>query len=531
MSEERIKISELVEELAARTGLDKNQAERLLKSLFVQVEQGLKNDGSVKINKFGTFKLQPIEARKSVDVTTGKEIMLDPYNKVTFAPDNEVKQRVNEPFAFLEPVIMAENAETESEDNDTNVSTTPTEEAIGQNLQKLDEQADEIKALLSDINGENWFMGANAKSEDILEDDLDEQEEIEEEEEEVSVEWEMPVADVLTEVEPLEQTETAEDTQVEESQVESAVEEPMVSLEIQENKELAEPLAENREIDTPVQETSKEEINDTPVEQEKPEQIKETVLPEEISQQQDKLEDNNIKQEQEIVTQEEKQKTEVLQLETKTEEPKVTEIPIPTVTAPTQQSTDDSTSAKKTEKKSSVKLWKIGAIIALAFCLILVGVYFYMVYKVETWANGKLEQARPETEWIESLEEEPVIEQESSESAGVGEPSKPTMVEESQQQTGTEPLSVFDQPRNYDKLIATEQLTEGSRLAWLAKKYYGDARFWVYIYEANMDHIPDPNNIAIGTTIKVPELPKALIDANNPACIDYAKQLHERFIK
>ena len=177
MSEERIKISELVEELAARTGLDKNQAERLLKSLFAQVEQGLKNDGSVKINKFGTFKLQPIEARKSVDVTTGKEIMLDPYNKVTFAPDNEVKQRVNEPFAFLEPVIMAENVEAESRDNDTNVSTTPTEEAIGQNLQKLDEQADEIKALLSDINGENWFMGANAKSEDILEDDLDEQEE------------------------------------------------------------------------------------------------------------------------------------------------------------------------------------------------------------------------------------------------------------------------------------------------------------------------------------------------------------------
>lgn len=535
MSEERIKISELVEELAVRSGLDKNRAERLLKSLFAQIEQGLKRDGAVKINKFGTFKLQPIEARKSVDVTTGKEIMLEPYNKVIFTPDSEVKQRVNEPFAFLEPVVM-ENAETESIDNnDTSVVTTPTEEAIGQNLQKLDEQADEIKALLSDINGENWFMGTNTEveepEEDILEDDLDEQEE-NEEEEEVAVEWEMPVADVLTEVEPLEQTETAEDTQVEESQVESVVEEPKVSLDIQENEELTEPLAEKMEIETPIQETPKEEIKDTPIEQEKPEQIKETVLSEEISQQQDKLEDNNTKQEQETVTQEEKQETEVLQPETKTEEPKVAEIPIPTVTAPTQQSTDDSAPAKKTKKHSGVKLWKVGAIIAVTFCLILVGVYFYMVYRVETWANGKLEQARPETEWIESLEEESATKQESAAST---ESSKPTAVEEPRQQsnkqTATETLSVFEQPRNYDKLITTEQLTEGSRLAWLAKKYYGDARFWVYIYEANMDHIPDPNNITIGTAIKVPELPKELIDASNPACIDYAKQLHERFIK
>ncbi len=530
MSEERIKISELVEELAARTGLDKNQAERLLKSLFAQVEQGLKNDGSVKINKFGTFKLQPIEARKSVDVTTGKEIMLDPYNKVTFAPDNEVKQRVNEPFAFLEPVIMAENVEAESRDNDTNVSTTPTEEAIGQNLQKLDEQADEIKALLSDINGENWFMGANAKSEDILEDDLDEQEETVEDNGVESAEWEISVNDIVD-------SRQEEQTQGEEAQngklPEVVKEEPLASMETQESERDSEPVAENKE--SAIQRTTtQEKIKEGPIEQETPEkQTTVTAVSVEQKREQDKQEDNTLTAgEQEATPYAEKTEVTPLQPEPKKEAPREPEKSSATAVVSPVESPVGPTSTKKAKKQSGIKLWQVGAIIAVTFCLILVGVYFYMVYRVETWANGKLEQARPETEWIESLEEESATKQESAAST---ESSKPTAVKEPRQQsnkqTATETLSVFEQPRNYDKLITTEQLTEGSRLAWLAKKYYGDARFWVYIYEANMDHIPDPNNITIGTAIKVPELPKELIDASNPACIDYAKQLHERFIK
>lgn len=521
MSEERIKIGELVEELAARTGMEKNQAERMLKSLFAQIEQGLKTDGSVKINKFGTFKLQPIEARKSVDVTTGKEIMLDPYNKVTFTPDNEVKQRINEPFAFLEPVVMENMDSAETTDTESDVAASPTEEAIGQNLQKLDEQADEIKALLFDINGENWFLGSNSETEE----DTDEQDETDGDDEDVSVEWENTV-EVVAESQSLEQTARIEETQEEEAQSEQLQEEPVVSLEMQESEKETESLPESVETEESIQEIQKEEIKETLIEEEVPAiTTEETALSADKPQEQDKSE--NV-QEQETVRQEEKPEPVVLQSEWKAEDSKAQEKTVTALTVPTVENPANPKSTTKRKKRSGIKLWKVGAIIAVAFCLILVGVYFYMVYRVETWANGKLEQARPETEWIESLENESVMEEEN-----VITSSEPTAKEESvsNKQTASETLSVFEQPRNYDKLIATEQLTEGSRLAWLAKKYYGDARFWVYIYEANRDHISNPNSITIGTTIKVPELPKELIDANNPACIDYAKRLHEQFIK
>lgn len=534
MSEERIKISELVEELAVRSGLDKNRAERLLKSLFAQIEQGLKRDGAVKINKFGTFKLQPIEARKSVDVTTGKEIMLEPYNKVIFTPDSEVKQRVNEPFAFLEPVVMENNDNAETTDSEPELDTSPTEEAMGQNLQKLDEQADEIKALLSDINGDNWFMGGVTETvdveEDIEEDELDNLEETVEDNEVESAEWEISVNDIVD-------SRHEEQTQGEEAQngklPEVVKEEPLASMETQESERDIEPVAENKE--SAIQRTAtQEKIKEEPIEQETPEkQTTVTAVSVEQKREQDKEEDNTlIAGEQEATPYAEKTEVTPLQPEPKKEEPREPEKSSATAVVPPVEPPVGSTSTKKAKKQSGIKLWQVGAIIAVTFCLILVGVYFYMVYRVETWANGKLEQARPETEWIESLEEESATKQESAAST---ESSKPTAVEEPRQQsnkqTATETLSVFEQPRNYDKLITTEQLTEGSRLAWLAKKYYGDARFWVYIYEANMDHIPDPNNITIGTAIKVPELPKELIDASNPACIDYAKQLHERFIK
>lgn len=91
--------------------------------------------------------------------------------------------------------------------------------------------------------------------------------------------------------------------------------------------------------------------------------------------------------------------------------------------------------------------------------------------------------------------------------------------------------TVFDTPRTYTEFIATEEVTEGSRLAWIAYKHYGNKAFWVYIYEANKEILPNPNKLPIGCKVKIPKLPDYLIDINNPECLEYAKKLHEQYLQ
>ena len=58
----------------------------------------------------------------------------------------------------------------------------------------------------------------------------------------------------------------------------------------------------------------------------------------------------------------------------------------------------------------------------------------------------------------------------------------------------------------YQQFIATEEIRDGSRLTWLAYRYYGNKDLWVYIYDANKDHLGNPNEIRVGTPIRIPRL-------------------------
>ena len=46
----------------------------------------------------------------------------------------------------------------------------------------------------------------------------------------------------------------------------------------------------------------------------------------------------------------------------------------------------------------------------------------------------------------------------------------------------------------------------------MSRKYYGDYRFWVYIYLENSDIISDPNRIKPGTVVVIPPAEKYGID-------------------
>ena len=75
------------------------------------------------------------------------------------------------------------------------------------------------------------------------------------------------------------------------------------------------------------------------------------------------------------------------------------------------------------------------------------------------------------------------------------------------------------------------EVKDGSRLTLIAKKYYGNKRFWVYIYLYNTDIIQHPNDIPAGTVVKVPKLDKSLADPNNPAHIDAAWDVQKYLLK
>jgi len=60
-----------------------------------------------------------------------------------------------------------------------------------------------------------------------------------------------------------------------------------------------------------------------------------------------------------------------------------------------------------------------------------------------------------------------------------------------------------------------EEITEGSRLAWIAKKHYGNKAYWPYIYAANKEQLPNPSIIPVGTPIRVPKLSAAMRDTTD----------------
>lgn len=96
--------------------------------LVKQIMEGLRTDKVVRISGLGSFKLQAVAARKSVNVATGEDIVIPGYEKVTFVPESGVKE------LFLN---LKETTDEKPE------PATP--------LQKLGAQADEIVGLLADL--------------------------------------------------------------------------------------------------------------------------------------------------------------------------------------------------------------------------------------------------------------------------------------------------------------------------------------------------------------------------------------------
>lgn len=99
-------IQQLAATLAEKDGLEQAAAERFVKAMFDIANEALQDDKQVKMRWLGTFKVLAVKDRESVDVNTGERIMIEGRDKISFTPDNILKEIVNKPFAQFETVTV-----------------------------------------------------------------------------------------------------------------------------------------------------------------------------------------------------------------------------------------------------------------------------------------------------------------------------------------------------------------------------------------------------------------------------------------
>ena len=110
---EKINIQELIQLLSDRLGVGAQDAESFIKEFFLLIESGLERDKYVKVKGLGTFKLIDVDNRESVDVNTGERIEIQGYTKISFTPENALKELVNRPFSHFEAVVLNDHVNFE----------------------------------------------------------------------------------------------------------------------------------------------------------------------------------------------------------------------------------------------------------------------------------------------------------------------------------------------------------------------------------------------------------------------------------
>ena len=388
---DKLSWSELRRALAQRANISEKDANTFLTAFNAQLLEALKTEKQVKINGLGTFKLQAVAPRKSVDVTTGNEITIEGYNKVSFVPEAGVKE-------LVEKVEAGEAVEALDP------------------IQKLGAQADEIVDILGDLG--------ELPKEEKAEEPVDEAAPVEEPVEEEPVEETAPVEEPKEEAAPVEET--------------APVEEPKAEEPVEEEPIVAEPVI----AEVPAEEPKEEEpVAEEPKEEEQQEEVEPLIV---------------------------------------SEKP-----------------------AKK--KNYFLRALLISFIILLILCV--VG-YFFLRKQVCEWFDILKEKV----EKIELFNKCSAPSEEVEAAAAEDELVLEVPEEAAEQVVESEAPKAEVQKAKYEELLLTEEITEGSRLAWISRKYYGHPDYWPYLYDANRDRIDDPSNVPVGTQIRVPKLTKAQRD-------------------
>ena len=146
------KNSFLIDMLTSKMGLEVAEAEAFITAMFKVVNEGLKEDKLVKIKGLGTFKLTKVSARESVDVNTGERIVIEGREKISFTPDNYMRDLVNSPFSQFETVVLSDGVDFSAIDEKYALTELEDDSSLLlSNEDSLEPIAEEPKNILSSI--------------------------------------------------------------------------------------------------------------------------------------------------------------------------------------------------------------------------------------------------------------------------------------------------------------------------------------------------------------------------------------------
>lgn len=146
------KNSFLIDMLTSKMGLEVAEAEAFITAMFKVVNEGLKEDKLVKIKGLGTFKLTKVSARESVDVNTGERIVIEGREKISFTPDNYMRDLVNSPFSQFETVVLSDGVDFSAIDEKYALNELEDDSSLLlSNEDSLEAIAEEPKNILSSI--------------------------------------------------------------------------------------------------------------------------------------------------------------------------------------------------------------------------------------------------------------------------------------------------------------------------------------------------------------------------------------------
>ena len=589
MSMDEVNMKSLVDVFASKAKITKKEANAFVKAFQNIFIDALSKDKVLKITGLGSFKVTLVNERSSVDVNTGKPIKINSHYKIVFTPDSELKNIVNSPFAHLDTIIIDDvvdmsdgevNIDTLSQDlknlsaNHTVSSVPPVDEVktdvqliktdneadkVESPLEKLAEQALEIKSLLADIQGLS-SDGKDTKTDVIPNPDINFESEnqpniLPNSESEIYpntvVNSENKITheiEIFSDTEKDLQTETSEKESVISETENTAQEDIMSDVEIvskPENSAEEELVLETDNITNDVIESDAEGVRQT---------------------------ENSAKEE----TESEKEKVAELEIETEPKttleeenNPKLEKEPEVEKTSECENVNNSSELKEEKNKSNSPDAEMLLAIrkeyqrkrrrrVAIILSILAIVLILASALALDFYYNGFVKQRfdtiiamnKTSDDDVNDIDKTDKLHHDNDnnvqESVVLTNDTSVEIVDtvqyneqdtafddapDTKVETSIEQTDIFNTPRVYTRFLDTIQMPKDSRLTLISLKYYGHRDFWVYIYEANQSRIPNPNVIVPGTTLYIPKLNGALIDKSNPEAIKYARELHDKFVK
>lgn len=102
----KLNLSQLTDLFCEKSGMSRNAAAVFVKSFFETIIERVSEGEQVKVKGFGTFKQSVISDRESINVNTGERIVIPGHAKITFTPDQSLKDIINKPFENFETIVM-----------------------------------------------------------------------------------------------------------------------------------------------------------------------------------------------------------------------------------------------------------------------------------------------------------------------------------------------------------------------------------------------------------------------------------------